>query len=464
MMDKRTHRIPVVIAWLGIAAGIAVFFLPPPDGLSPGMLRTAGVVIVAISLWATAALPEYFTALIFFLLAITLADAGPATVFSGFHSAAGWMVFGGLVLGAAVQETGFGKVLAGQLLRIFPKSYTGLLVGATMTGMVLCFTLPSNTGRVVIMLPIFLAMADRVGLQPGRPGRTGLAFAATAGSIYPSFGVLPAAVPNLGWLGAAESIHGIEITYGQYLLTNFPVIGLVSVTAIPLIISKLFPDRIDGADPGIEETAESSPELVRLVLILTATLGLWMTDFAHGVSPAWIVLGAAILCMLPRVGMIPSSVVVGRVSYAPWFFVCGVIGMGAVVSEAGMGSHLSDAMFVVAPLADGADFANFVAVTVASAAMAVVTTLPGQPAIMTTLMPDIAAATGWPLLTVLMTQPLSWAMAPFAYQFPPWILAAHIAGASAGRLALLLLAMAMVASFVMLPLQFLWLRLIGFFG
>ena len=462
-MDKRTHRIPVVIAWLGIAAGVAVFLLPAPDGLSPGMLRTAGVVIVAISLWATAALPEYFTALIFFLLAVALADASPATVFSGFHSAAGWVVFGGLVLGAAVQETGFGKVLAGHLLRVFPKSYAGLLVGATITGMALCFILPSNTGRVVIMLPVFLAMADRVGLRPGRPGRTGLAFAATAGSIYPSFGVLPAAVPNLGWLGAAESVHGIEITYGQYLLANFPVIGAVSVIAIPLVVSRLFPDRIDAADPGTEP-AELSPELVRLALILAATLGLWMTDFAHGVSPAWIVLGAAILCMLPGAGVIPPSALVGRVSYAPWFFVCGVIGMGAVVSEAGMGSHLSDAMFLAAPLADGADFANFAAVAAASAAMALVTTLPGQPAIMTTLLPDIAAATGWPLLTVLMTQPLSWAMAPFAYQFPPWILAAHIAGASAGKLAQLLLAMAAVAWFVLLPLQFLWLGLLGFFG
>ena len=116
-MDKRTHRIPVVIAWLGIAAGAAVFFLPAPDGVPPAMLRAAGVVIGAISLWATAALPEYFTALIFFLLAVTLTEAAPATVFSGFHSAAGWMVFGGLVVGAAVQETGFGKVLAGRLLR-----------------------------------------------------------------------------------------------------------------------------------------------------------------------------------------------------------------------------------------------------------------------------------------------------------------------------------------------------------
>ncbi len=61
-------------------------------------------------------------------------------------------------------------------------------------------------------------------------------------------------------------------------------------------------------------------------------------------------------------------------------------------------------------------------------AMSIVTTVAGQPAIMTTLAADIAASTGWPLKTVLMTQPISWAMTLFAYQIPPLILAAHLGG------------------------------------
>ncbi len=437
-------------------------FLPAPDGVAPGFMPTVGIVLVAVSLWATAAVPEHFTALVFFMLAVTMTGANAATVFSGFHSAAGWVVFGGLVLGAAVHETGLGRALSGRLLRIFPASYAGLLAGAAMTGMALCFVIPSNTGRVAIMLPIFLAMADRVGLAPGRPGRVGVAFAATAGSIYPSFGILPAAVPNLGWLGAAESVHGIEVTYGAYLLANFPVIGAVSILGIPIVVSRLFPDRIVPADLETA-SAGTSPGLTRLAVILALTLALWMTDFAHGTSPAWVALGAAVLCVFPRIGVLAPDVLTGRISYAPWFFVAGVIGMGAVVSEAGVGAYLSDVMFGIAPLSPDADLASFATVAAASAAMGLVTTVPGQPAIMTTLAPDIAAATGWPMTTVLMIQPVTWAMAPFAYQFPPWIMCAHIVRASAGQLLRMVLAMAAVAWLVMLPLQFLWLRLAGFF-
>jgi hypothetical protein len=97
-------------------------------------------------------------------------------------------------------------------------------------------------------------------------------------------------------------------------------------------------------------------------------------------------------------------------------------------------------------------------------AMSIVTTVPGQPAIMTSLSADIAAATGWPLMTVLMTQPLSWAMALFAYQFPPIILAAHLGGVSMRRVSKLLIAMCALAWFVMLPLQYLWWEFLGFFG
>ena len=118
--------------------------------------------------------------------------------------------------------------------------------------------------------------------------------------------------------------------------------------------------------------------------------------------------------------------------------------MGAVVAKAGLGTYISAALFEIVPLTAGDDFLNFVIVNAVGMTMSVITTVPGQPAIMTTLASDIAASTGWPLNTVLMTQPLSWAMALFAYQFPPLILAAHLGGVSMRRVARLLLAMCAV--------------------
>ena len=445
----------------GLLLGIWLWFQPPPTEAMPEMMRIASVVVIAVSLWASGVFPEYFTAIIFFFLAMAFTDAGAPVVFSGFHSAAVWIIFGGLIIGTAVQETGFGKTLARALLRFFPRNYFGILSGITVVGAVLCFIIPSNTGRIVIMMPIFMAMADRVGFEIGSPGRAGLALAVCGGAVYPSLAVLPAAVPNVAWVGSVESIHGIRITFAEYLVANFPVIGLISILGIPVICRVLFPAKVSDAPSDIE-ASEASVQQTRLIIVLVSALGLWMTAFIHGISPAWVALGAAAVCMLPRVGTVPSSIMVGRVSYAPWFFVAGVLGMGAVVAKAGLGDHISAFLFEAVPLTKGEDFRNFATVSGVSMVISLFTTVPGQPAIMTTLATDISAATGWPLGTVLMMQPLSWAMSMFAYQFPPFILAAHLGGISSSNMAKMILAMWALAWVFMLPLLFLWWQTIGY--
>ena len=42
----------------------------------------------------------------------------------------------------------------------------------------------------------------------------------------------------------------------------------------------------------------------RLAAIMCGALLLWMFDFLHHVSPGWIALGAAFLCLLPRLGVL----------------------------------------------------------------------------------------------------------------------------------------------------------------
>jgi hypothetical protein len=138
--------------------------------------------------------------------------------------------------------------------------------------------------------------------------------------------------------------------------------------------------------------------------------------------------------------------------------------MGAVVANAGLGSFISRFLFDAVPLHPGQNFLNFVIVGGVGSAMSLVTTVPGQPAIMTTIATEIASATGWPLKTVLLTQPLNWAMAMFAYQFPPFILAAHLGGISVGQMARLILAMCATAWVIMMPLIYLWWHALGYFG
>ncbi len=452
-----------VAAAAACVAGLVLAVAPTPAGLPPGMLPTAGVVVLCVGLWATAVLPEYLTSVIFFFLAVTITGAEPEVVFAGFYSTAGWLVFGGLIIAASVQTTGLGARIATAAVAYFGSSYQGFLWRIVLTAALMGFIMPSNMGRVLVMLPIFLSMGERLGFGPGTTGRTGITLAVAAGSIYPSFGILTAAVPNVVLLGAAESIHGIEITYGEYFLMHFPVISVVNLLALPFLIGFLFPANVQPAPTPARGAPWTAAER-NLLLILVMALALWITDHWHRVSPAWIAMGAGILCLLPRLGCIPAASLTGTVNLGPWLFICGIVGMGSVVVHSGLGDLLAGWLLDKLPMQPGRDLFNLASMSAVGMLISIVTTVPGEPVIAATLAKDISAVTGWPVATVLLTQAVNWSMVPFPYELPPLVVASRMAGMRAGQAIRLLLTLTALAWVVTLPLHFVWLRHLGYFA
>lgn len=430
------------------------------DGSSAAM-RTAAIVVLVVTLWVTASLPEFYTAIIFFLLAALLAVAPVEIVFSGFHSSAAWITFSGLVIGLAVRTTGLGDRLARALIGILPASYFGYLAGGAFAGVMLSFFVPSTAGRVAILLPIMLSVADRLGLSEA--GRTGIALATTAGTLYASFGVLPSNIPNLVMYGAARNIYGFDVSYTEWLVAVFPVLGLVSMVLVPVLCRLMFRDRA-RKDGNADVSVEMSGEARHLAFILCIVLALWMTDFIHGVSPGWIALAAAVACMLPGVGSIPPASLFERVNLGPWLYTAGIIGVGAVISSSGLGAIIGDWLFSIVALRPGDDATNFAAITAIGMGLGLVATVPGQPGIVAPLVQDMVAATGWPLSTAVLAQVPAWATALFPYQYPPMIVAIAVAGLRLRDVLLFMLVMTATTWFVVVPLQFAWFETLGLFG
>ena len=452
-----------VVAAAVVVAGIVIWFLPDPEGGPAGVWHACAVVVVAIGLWATEALPEYFTALIFLLLAVTVGGIAPDLAFSGFHSTAAWLIFGGVVIGHAVETTGLGARVAAVVFPRIGSLYLPILAGLAAVAAAMSLLVPSNSARVVILVPIAMALADRLGFAAGSNGRTALALAAACGTLYAGFGVLPAAVPNLIMLGAAESIYGIGITYAEYGIAHLPVLGLVSLVALPLILRALFPDRprAAGAAPPPAPWRRGQ---ITVAILLVAALALWVSDFAHGISPAWVALGVGLLCLMPRLGIDEPSALIARINLGPWFFIAAVVAIGAIVSKSGLGGIVAERLFAAVTFVPGADFLNFAIVSAMGMVMGLLAGVPGQPAIMVPLASEIAAATGWPLATAVQAQIVSWTMAVFPYQLPPLLLAIHLAGIPSAALVRVLVAMTATAWIAILPLTWAWWSLIGMFG
>ncbi|MEQ9560181.1 MAG: SLC13 family permease, partial [Rhodospirillales bacterium] len=207
--------------WTALAVfSLAVLLLlaPTPEGWEPKVLRGAALVLFAMGFFATGVMPEFVTGLAFFAVASLIAVAPAEVIFAGWSSTALWLTFGGLIVGIAVTRTGLGSRLAARLTGLFGETYRAQVAAMVLVGVALSFLMPSTMGRVILLVPIALALADRLGFGDGRNGRYGLVMAVACGTWMPAVAILPANVPNMVLAGTAETLYGLHFTYGAYLL------------------------------------------------------------------------------------------------------------------------------------------------------------------------------------------------------------------------------------------------------
>jgi di/tricarboxylate transporter len=417
----------------------------------------------AMALWATAALPDIAATLLFFAVVSVSGAVAPSILFSGFASPRFWLVLSGMVLGSAMARTGLGARAAQAVLRPLAASYPRMVAGVVGISYALAFVIPSSMGRITLLVPVVLALADTTGLAPGRRGRAGLVLAAGFGSWVLSTSVLTANLPNLVLAGAAEALYGVRVGYLPYhLVLHAPVLGLVKGALLTLLVCAVFPDRLDGAADEARLRPARTPMTAderRLLLLLAATLALWMLDGWHGIAPAAIGLAAAAACLIPRLGVLPAEAFSG-LNLRLLFLVAGLLGLVASAGQLGLGARLGHGLLDALPLRPETPGRSFALMVALSSALSLAVTADGAPAVYTALAGTISGATGLPLAVVLMAQVIGVAAPILPYQAPP-LVAAQLGGVRLADAACLAAAFALLSLLLLAPLQFAWWRILG---
>lgn len=449
---------------LAIAAVAIVIALTVPFGLTPVQAQTLGIVLVTLSLWGTSVLPGYLASLIFFTFILVLGIARPEVAFSGFASAAMWLIVAGFVIGAAIRLSGLGARIAAWIGPHLSSSYALLLYGLMAISMLLGFLMPSSMGRAVVMMPIGLALAERLGFDKGSNGRIGVALVVAFGTHMPSFAILPSNIPNIVLSGAAETIYGLHFGYGSYLALHYPVLGVLKSVLIVMLILRFFPARAERLATGNGgQDLGNGRRQIWLMTILLATLALWMTDSIHGINPAWVGLGASALLLAPKIGFVPPPAFKESTDFGMLLFIAGALGLGVVVNATGLGAQIAEFLAGLLPLAPGQDFTNFASLVGLASLTSIFTTIPGVPAVLTPMAQELADLTGLSLQTVLMTQVLGFSTIVFPYQSGPLLVAMGLSGESLKPLMKMTTTLAAITLLVLVPIDFLWWGVLGWF-
>jgi len=444
------------------AAVVAVLLVMA--GGPPGQeAKAAALVIVTVSLWASALISEALTALGFLVAAILSGVAPPGVVLSGLGSSAFWMVFSGIVIGTAIKATGLSARIAGLLARLLGTGQVRILAGVTIFGVLLAFLMPSAMGRVVLIVPILADLVERLGCPKFSKLPAGVMLAGILGTTLPSTAILPSNIPNNVLIGIAENVFHLQLSYSEYLIQHFPLLGLAKTVLLVVVLA------VFHRDAGVHAIADRQVTALplaasdyRLIAYLGAATLLWMTDGIHHISPAWVGLAIAVVCLLPGIGVLPAKTL-QSLNFEPLAYVAGVVGLGAVISHTGLGHRAAQwSRIVLQNAPPNGRMENFLNLSGLSTLVGTLTTLPGVPAVLTPLTQEFSRMTGLSTSMVLATQVIGFSTLIFPYQAPPLVAALQLTGLSRWHMTKVTAVVALVSAMILWPLDYLWLsRLLG---
>lgn len=451
-----------VVAAALLAALLLTLFptAPHPTAFS----YAAGVVVITLVLWSTGVLPPFLTGLLFFALVSVFDLLPPEQLFAGFGSTAVWMVISGFVIGSAITSSKLGDRLATVLSPLLTASYPRLIGGLVFTAMALGFVMPSSGGRAVVLIPIGLALAERVGFEPGSAGRLGVATALAAACNMPSFAVLPSNLPNMILAGSSESLYSIHFRYAEYLLLHFPILGLLKSILIVVLVLVVFPARIDSQRQQAIATVKSigdAAQQKKVAVVMGITLTFWVTDTLHSINPAWVGLVAAVVLLMPKIGAVDPKSFDGAVDFGTVIFVAAALGLGTLVNASGIGSAVGQGFTQLLEANNGSRFWDFMSLSLMATLTGVVATTPSVPTVLAPMATELAGASGLSLPAVLMTQVVGFSTVFFPYQVAPLIMAMQLSREPLGQLLKIIVPLALITILLLMPLDYLWWQLLG---
>ncbi len=204
MQPKPSFKIgtkEIIFIVIAVAALIIALVKPIPNIL-PITTYTLSLFIFAIAAWALKPfrIPWTISAL-FFMAMLILIGVPYTTAASGFTASSFWILLAGLYYGFILNKTGLGKRIAFYVLKLFPPTYVGIVVGATVIVALFSLLTPSLVVRIAIVGPIVLGLIECANI----PKRS----STSAGIILTTF-VMNLTI-GLGWF--TGSLSG-PITFG----------------------------------------------------------------------------------------------------------------------------------------------------------------------------------------------------------------------------------------------------------
>lgn len=323
----------------GVILAIIIGLTNPPSQLDSNAMIALGIFACAVVWWIVEVLPDFVTAILMCVAWVVLEVVPFTTAFAAFSGSTFWLLVGALGMGVGVAQSGLLARTALMIMSKFPATYKGMTSAIFIVGVFLNPLIPSATAKVSIVAPFSKAIGEKLGFQNQSEGMGGL-FAAmfmSLGVLYPMF--LSASFFNYTLVGLLPKDIGANITWMSWFSASW-VWGLVVTVAAYFAIQILYKpkEKIDMDKGYIKEQQAAmgpmSKKEIIVMVILIASLILWMTERVHGMSAALVALTA--LCLMLGFKIIERPDFRSKIAWDSIIFIGAIINLATVFPALGI--------------------------------------------------------------------------------------------------------------------------------
>jgi solute carrier family 13 (sodium-dependent dicarboxylate transporter), member 2/3/5 len=325
-------------------AGALIWLAPLP--VTMHMKAAFAISAMMILAWMTEVMEYASAGLAGLFLFWIFGIAKPEVIFSGFVNDASWFYIGAVFLGTMATKTGLPLRIAGVVVDRVGLSYSRLLLGLVVISFLLTFIVPSGVARVVIMAPICIGIIDLFGVdKSSNIGRGMFLLVTYTCAIFDK--MIIAGTGAITARNVIERIGSVDVTYSWWLLAFFPC-SLATILVGWRLTLWLFPPEVAGLEARRSEVQAHfrkagawTPAATKASVLVLLALGLWLTDWLHGISAAKVALGVGLIGLLPFVDVLNAEDF-RKANMLPYFFVAAALGMSEVLRDTGALKVLTD--------------------------------------------------------------------------------------------------------------------------
>jgi sodium-dependent dicarboxylate transporter 2/3/5 len=263
--------------------------------------RLVGSIVFLVALWTNEALPLGVVSLLPIVIFPALGIIDTNLTSSNYSKSIIFLFLGGFMIAIATEKTGLHRILADELLAIFPSTPRGIILSLSISAAILSSVL-SNTTTALLLIPIASFITSNNTLRVRF--LLAIAYGASIGGIITPIGT----PPNLILMGFLDSRAIETIGFAKWMGLTIPL-ALFMLLVLGYILSyKLNNIKLDHTfekQPSMDGTQKRLFRIIgALVALLIINSPIEPFYSGLGLNEKGILLAFGIIMFLPKIGFL----------------------------------------------------------------------------------------------------------------------------------------------------------------